>query len=226
MQEIVIEIVLLTLLAFLFGAVSWLRPDDRLRCWIAGWLCVLAHFCSQLWQPSAVLWRSVQACLVVDTLAIAGIFFVVSTMILTEGRRAALRLWIVITIPTLTCLSLAAVGFENAWVLSTAVVVRQAAAIWMASRARPRRAPTAAFVIPICVAAGGWMLYCTLHGRAEGLIWALLADLYLVAAIDFWNNGWEHTVALKTIVVGQIGWATVFPLDYFFSAALARSFCR
>ncbi len=224
MQEIVIEIVLLTLLAFLFGAVSWLRPDDRLRCWIAGWLCVLAHFCSQLWQPSAVLWRSVQACLVVDTLAIAGIFFVVSTMILTEGRRVALRLWIVITIPTLTCLSLAAVGFENAWVLSAAVVVRQAAAIWMAARARPHRAPTAAFVIPICVAAGGWMLYCTLHGRAEGLIWALLADLYLVAAIDFWNNGWERTVALKTIVVGQIGWATVFPLDYFFQQLWPEAF--
>jgi diguanylate cyclase (GGDEF)-like protein/PAS domain S-box-containing protein len=215
-QEIVIDIVVLGLLVFLFAAVAWVRPDNRLRCWVAGWLCVLVHFGFELWQPVTAAWRSVQACAVVDALALAGILFVVSTMILTEGRGSALRLWVAITIPTLVCLSLAAAGYASIWPLSIAIVARQMVAIFMAARARRNRPVVTSFVTVVCVIAGVCSLYGVQHGHPDVIIVALLAELYLVTAINFWNNGGQRTVALHTMAAGMVAWAAVFPLGYFF----------
>jgi diguanylate cyclase (GGDEF)-like protein/PAS domain S-box-containing protein len=212
LQTAIVNLVVSGLAVFLFAVVFRIRPDDRLRCWIAGWLCVLAHFAAALFTPADPFRHNLLSCISFDALALAGICFVVSTMILSESRAAGLRLGVVLAIVTLPCLSLAVLGFKNAWVLSLLILVRQAVAIRLASRVRPGRRMIGPIAICVCVATGGFMLYGAFRGDAETIVYMLLGEIFFVTAIDFWNNGWQRTVALKTMVAGLVSWATVFPV--------------
>ena len=214
MQETVIDLVVLGLLVFLFAAVARVRPDDRLRCWVAGWFSILAHFGIELWQPTAAPWLNVQASIVVDTLALAGIFFVASTMIQIEGRARALALWMAITIPTIVCLNFAIAGNAGIWLLSTVVVVRQLIAMFLSAQGRGNRPIVAAMRIIVCLIAGVWSLYGIQHRHPDLIVVALLAEIFLIAAIIFWNYGWQRTIALYTMIIGLIAWACVFPVGY------------
>jgi diguanylate cyclase (GGDEF)-like protein/PAS domain S-box-containing protein len=215
-QETLIDIIVLGLLVFQFAAVAWVRPDDRLRCWVVGWLCILAHFGFELWRPTAGKWQSVQACALVDTLALGGIFFCISTMIVFEGRRRALRLWVGLTIPTLVCLSLAATGGAGARTLSFAVLLRQMMAVFLAARMRRNRQVVASMATLACLISGAWCLYGIQRGHPEIVIGALLSEIYLVTAIDFWNNVRLRTIAVRTISAGLVAWFAVFPVGYLF----------
>jgi diguanylate cyclase (GGDEF)-like protein/PAS domain S-box-containing protein len=211
MQAAVVDIMILGLLVFLFGAVSRMRPDDRLRCWVAGWLCILAHFASQLWHPSIILGHKVQTCISMDAIALAGIFFIVSVVIQTEGRKIGLRVGAFLTISTLLCINVEIIGIRSAWPLAILVVVRVACAIAMAARVRHNRWVVAPTIISTCLIAGTWMLYGLTHGHPEVVIHALLGEIYLIAAIDFWHSGWQRSLGLKTVVSGMTAWSAVSP---------------
>jgi hypothetical protein len=36
------------------------RQDNRLRCWTAGWLFVVAHFAVEIWLPARHTWQVFQ----------------------------------------------------------------------------------------------------------------------------------------------------------------------
>lgn len=214
MQEAIINIVILGLLVFLFGIIALARPDDRLRCWVAAWVCIMAHFGAGLWSPSSVLWLNVRDCIGVDTLAVAGILFVVSTMIHGEGRWAGLRLGSLLAASTLPCLTLAVVAPQNVLLISILVLVRQGFAVTLTARTRCNRRVAVSTLIPVCLASSAWMAYGLTHGQPETVIYALLAEIYLVTAIDFWANGWQRTLALYTMATGLVAWAAVFPAAF------------
>jgi len=212
LQAAIVNLVVLGLLVFLFAVVFRARPDDRLRCWIVGWLCVLAHSAAAFIVPPNPFWLNILNCISFDMLAFAGICFAVSTMILSESRAGGLRLGILLAFITLPLLSLVVLGFSNLWVLSLLILVRQSFAIRFASRRRPYRYFPAQIVICACLVTGCFMLYGVFHRDTEMIVYSLLGEIVFVTAVDFWNNGWERTVALKAIVAGLVSWAAVFPL--------------
>ena len=53
MQNTLLDILILGLLVLLFGSIYRTRPSARLRYWIIGWLCVLAHFTILLISPAS-----------------------------------------------------------------------------------------------------------------------------------------------------------------------------
>lgn len=212
MQATLLNIVIIALLVFLFGYISSVRPDDRLRCWVAGWIWVLIHFGADLWSPSTTFWQHTRICASISALALAGIFFVVSTMILAEGRRAGLRLGALLAISTVPCLCLAVFGLHNVWPLSIMLFVRQALVMYLAARGRANRWTVTSIVVLVCLVASGWMVFGLMHGQMAVIICALLAEIYFVTAIDFWNNGWPRSLALNTMGAGLVAWASVFPL--------------
>jgi len=213
LQAIFVNIVVLGLLVFLFGVVFWARPDDRLRCWIIGWLCVLAHFAVASFTPASTIWIGIRDCISIDTLALAGIFLAVSTHILTERRRASALTGVALIALTLVCLNFAVIGPQSIWLLCTLVLARQAIAVFATCRVRPGRWLVASIVLGACFFSGAWMLYGVLRARPEIVTCAMLAEIYLVTALEFWNSGWQRTMALKTMVVGLAGWAAVFPIS-------------
>lgn len=217
LQEIVVDVVVLSLFVLLFLAMSRRRHDDRLHCWVAGWISIVAHFAVTLWQPSTAAWQNVQACLSVDTLAFTALCFVVSTMLLFEGWRIGRQLFLLLGATTLFCLNLAIADEHAGWLLAAAVVVRQGTAIVLAARDRRHRTRVATALGSICVLTGAWMLYGILHGQSDVVVVALLGEMYLIAAIDFWANGWERTPALKIMIAGLTAWGAVFPIGYLVS---------
>jgi len=211
LQPVIANIIVLGLLVFLFGVVFLARPDDRFRCWIGCWLCILAHFATDLWSPTSALGLNLQASINVSSLAVAGIFLVVSTVVLAYGRRKGFLLGSLLAVTTLPCMVLAIAAPEKTWLLLTAVLARQAMALFLAVQDRSRRQRFVVIAVSACLVTGAWMVYGIFHGQPDVVLVALLAEIYFVTAVNFWAYNWHRTLALKTIVVGLVAWGAVFP---------------
>jgi diguanylate cyclase (GGDEF)-like protein/PAS domain S-box-containing protein len=212
MDQMIANLVSLGLLVFLFGAITRRAPhDDRLRCWVAGWVAILIHIGLKFWTPISPIGRLTNLCLSLAALALTAIFFVISTMIVREGRRAGLRLGSLLAFITLPLLAMALARPHPGWILAILVVVRQGVAVWLAMRTRINRRAVASVVLPAIGASLAWMLYGIAHDHSEYVVMALLAEMYVVAGADFWFNGWERTMGLVTTCLGLFAFGAIFP---------------
>src|SRR5581483_420639 len=109
MGQVVTNLVSLGLLVFLFAVIARRAADDRLRCWVAGWVGILIHIALKLWKPQSAIGQLANVCAEIDALALTAIFFIVSTMVVREGRRAGLRVGGALTLFTLPTLAAAIV---------------------------------------------------------------------------------------------------------------------
>jgi diguanylate cyclase (GGDEF)-like protein/PAS domain S-box-containing protein len=211
MGQIVANLVSLGLLVFLFTAIARRAPDDRLRCWVAGWLGILIHIALKLWKPESPVGQLADVCAGIDALALTAIFFIVSTMVVREGRKAGLRLGAALTLFTLPTLTIAIVHPRPVGLLTVLVIARQLAAGWLAVRPRVNRRSVVPVLLSIHTVSLAWMLYSITHGHSEFVMLALLGELYLVAGVDFWFNAWKRTLGLSTTCVGLVIFGALFP---------------
>ena len=194
-----------------------------MRCWVAGWIWVLVEIALKLPHPSSATGRFIAVSLGLDALALAAISFLVSTMIVHEGRRAGLRLGILLAAVTLPCLTIAMAHPRSGWLLTLLVVFRQAVAVRLAMRPRPNRWPILAVVIPVCAASLVFMLYGIARGYSVIVVLALLGEMFIAAGVNLWLNGREHSLGLKTTCTGLIALGALFPLTALIGHQLADS---
>jgi PAS domain S-box-containing protein len=212
MDQMIANLVSLGLLVFLFGAITRRAPDDdRLRCWVAGWVAILIHIGLKFWTPISPIGRLTNLYLSLAALGLTAIFFVISTMIVREGRRAGLRLGSLLAFITLPLLAMAVVRPHPGWIFAILVIARQGVAVWLAMRTRINRSAVASVVLPAIGVSLAWMLYGIAHGHSEYVVIALLAEMYVVAGADFWFNGWERTMGLVTTCLGLFAFGGIFP---------------
>ena len=211
MGQVVTNLVSLGLLVFLFAVIARRRPDDRLRCWVAGWIGVLIHIALKLWTPSAPIGQLANVCAGIGALALTAIFFIVSTMIVREGRAAGLRMAAILTVFTLPAVALAIVHPRPALLLTVVVIARQLAAVRLAVRPRVNRRTIVPILVSIHALSLAWMLLGIARGHAEFVVLALLGEMYLVAAVDFCFNAWERTLGLGTTCIGLAVFGAMFP---------------
>ena len=214
MQEFLVDAVIVGLFVFLFAAMSSGRGDVRLRLWTAGWLSILAHFLAELWQPTGHGWQVVHGSISISALAVGGTCFVFSATIHRAKGKLVKHLGMGLVVLTLVALSLAVDGTCPRWVLAVLVAARQADAVFLAMQARKIRLQFFALSALVCLTTGAWMLAGVLYGQPEIVIYALLGEIYFIAAIDFYANGWYQSAALKTMIGGFAAWGAVFPLAY------------
>ena len=217
MQEILVDISILSLFVFLFFAMSEGRRDLRLNLWTAGWLFVVAHFVGELWQPAGAAAQIVQSCLSIDALALAGTCFIYSAALQHSPGGIVRKMAGVLILFTILSLNLAISGHSPAWLLALVVVARQSLAVALVFTARQQRPQFVRASIAVCVPLGAWMLNDILHNQPEIVIYALLCEIFWIAAIDFFANGWHNSVALKTMMGGFVAWGAVFPVAYWLS---------
>ncbi len=215
-QEILFDTAVVALFVLLFVFVQRGRRDSRLMCWLAAWTMIVVHFIVEvplsLTLHDSLLLTTISA----NALAMAAIFFVVSTMIQREGRRVALRLLVGLSLSTLVCITLAEVGVEP-WVLAAAIVARQAIGATLAIRKRQRQPWAGNVISAIVIVTGTCMVAGVLRGQPEVVPAVMLGELYLVTAFDFWANGWNRTFALRLMMGGLVAWGMVFPVGYLLS---------
>jgi diguanylate cyclase (GGDEF)-like protein/PAS domain S-box-containing protein len=217
MQEILVNISILSLFVFLFFAMSQGRRDLRLHLWTAGWLWIVAHFVVELWQPSGASAQIVQSCLSIDALALAGTCFIYSAALQRSPGGIVRKMAGVLILFTILSLNLAISGHSPAWLLALVVVARQSLAVALVFTARQHRPQFVRASIAVCIPLGAWMLNGILHNQPEIVIYALLCEIYWIAAIDFFANGWCNSTALKTMIGGFVAWGAVFPVAYWLS---------
>lgn len=209
MDQIITNIVSLGLLVFLFAAILRRAPDDRLRCWIAGWICVLIHIALKLWTPDAAFWRIVSVCAGLDGLALAAIFFRVSTMIVRDGRKAGVHFGTALAFVTLLCLTVS-LTHPSPTLLAVLVIGQQGVMVALAMHSRINRQAELAIVIPACLLSLTWMLYAIAHGQDEVVIVALLGEMFIVAGANFWFAGWSRSLGLVTTCTGLVVFGVMF----------------
>ena len=213
MQATFVGIVIAGLFVFLFGVISRARPDDRLRCWVGGWLSLCAYFAVRLWRPAAGPGHALQFWFRSDFLVLGATFFIVSSTVLVRGRKSSAHLGLAIALSAFALIGLSTLGPRFSTVLVVAILVRQLAAIVFALR--DRRLVFSAMVIAMAVA----VAICCLAGiRAGHSYWvtdALWTETYFTAALAFWFWGGERTLALRTTFFGLISFAAIFPIGYF-----------
>jgi diguanylate cyclase (GGDEF)-like protein/PAS domain S-box-containing protein len=222
MDEVITNVASLGLLVLLFTAIVRRAPDDRLRCWVAGWFCILLHTSLKLWTPSTPVARLTSVCAGIDALALAAICLLVSAKIVREGRKSSLRLGGSLALFTLPCLTMAIAHPRPAWLLATLVIARQGVAAGFAIRPRPNRRLALIAVLPACTVSLIWMLRGITMGHIEYVLLALLAEMFFVAAANFWFNGWERTLGLSATCIGLVGFAAVFPAAVLIGPAWPR----
>ncbi len=220
MQALFIGIVITGLFVILFGSISHARPDDRIRCWVGGWVSFCAYFAVRLWMPPDGLAHSLQFCLRSDLLVLGGTFFVVSTTVLVRGRKFALRLGSAIALSAFALIGLSTLGPRFATVLTFAILLRQSVAIYLAVRDREL------IFAPMVIAMAFIVAVCCLAGISAGhnywVVDSLWMETYFTAALGFWYWGGERTLALHTTVFGLFTWAAMFPIGYFIFLLLPR----
>ena len=222
MQEILVDIAVLGLFVFLFFAMSQGRKSLRLHLWTLGWLCVVSHFVAELWQPAGASAQIVQACLSVNALALAGLCFVHSAALQLSLSRRVRKIIAPLVLLTLLALDLGIAGHCAAWILALVVAVRQTLAVAIIIKARSHWPRFVRASITVCIPLGAWMINGILHGQPEVVVYALLCEIYWIAAIDFFANGWHHSAALRTMIGGFIAWGAVFPVAYWMSQILPQ----
>src|SRR5579862_197818 len=211
MDQIITNLVSLGLLVFLFAAIARRASDDRLRCWVAGWVGILVHIGLKFWTPAAPVWRLVNVCASIAALALTAIFFIASVMIVREGRRAGVRLAAVLACFTLLPITMAIAYPRPGWLLATLVVVQQCAVVRTAMRPRIHRTAVLWVLVSVCALTLAWMLYGISRGHGEFVVFALLAEMYFAAGTDFWFNGWERSLGLVTTCTGLATFGATFP---------------
>lgn len=211
MDQIITNMTSLGLLVFLFAAIARRAADDRLRCWVAGWVCILIHIGLKLWAPGSPFGQFTNVCTGLNALVLAPIFFIVSTMIVREGRKAGLRLGVVLASCTVPIVTLTIAHPRPGWLLGGLIITRQFIVVWMASRTRINRRAILSLVIPLCAVTLAWMLYGLQHGHNEYVVLALLSEMYFMAGTNFWFNGWERSMGLITTCTGLTAFAAIFP---------------
>jgi len=214
MPDAAIDIAYSTLLVFVFGAVARVRrPDDRAYCWFAGWLALLASYAAILGQSFATGWpRLVAGAVRLDLTAMVGVLFVVSSAISARCRRFGIFLGAKIAIPTLLCLTLAALGVESRWLLAAAVLARQLLLIRTRgemSRYRPRFS----LVLTVLWSANAVLLLALIaRGSARWLAPVILAEVFTVAGMDIVNRRTGETIGMRLTGFGMVVWAATYPI--------------
>jgi diguanylate cyclase (GGDEF)-like protein/PAS domain S-box-containing protein len=211
MDQIITNMASLGLLVFLFTAIARRVADDRLRCWVAGWACILIHIGLKLWTPHSSIGQFTNVCAGLAALMLSAIFFIVSTVIVREGRRAGLDLCGILALCTLPPITLAIAHPRPGWPLAILVVAGQFIAVWMITRTCFNRRAILLMVIPVSAIILAWMFYGMSHGHSEYVVLALLSEMFFVAGADFWFHGWQRTLGLITTCTGLIAFAAVFP---------------
>jgi len=212
MQAIFIGIFITGLFVFLFGVISHARPDDRLRCWVGGWLSLCAYFCLRFWNPADAPAHSLPVWIRSNLLILVGTFFIASSVVPVRGRKAAFRLGGAIAFSAFLLIGLSLLEPHLSAVLIVAILLRQLTAVVLALR--DRRLPFAPMVIAIAIA----VAICSLSGVWAGhWYWvrdSLWTEAFLTAALGFWYWGGERSVALRTATFGLFFWGAIFPIGY------------
>jgi len=211
MQNTLLDILILGLLVLLFGSIYWTKRTPRLRDWIVGWICILAHFALSLPNPASSLLSNLYGALGITALLLGGLFFLLASSTACREAGPDVVMKALLVAPATIFVFAAGAGFSNMPLLLLffvgfeAGILRFAFSCWKQARL--------VIVVSVLSAAGAvvWAGHDILtHQQIPG-IYAALTQVYLINAVLYWYDFRRASMGVVTAVVGLVAWAAVFP---------------
>jgi len=211
MQNTLLDILILGLLVLLFGSIYRTRPSARLRYWIIGWLCVLAHFAVILVNPASDRAVALVASLGLSSLLLAGVSFMLAAHRIRLGPRVGLLYGSLLSVPAILYIFAAVFDLFRTPVLIALALVAEAGVIMVVRRLWLRHRLVQRITVLSAVAATTWIGYVAAHGQAWIGAYAFLTQFFLMNAVLYWQDFRRWSMGVITAVGGLIAWAAVFP---------------
>jgi diguanylate cyclase (GGDEF)-like protein/PAS domain S-box-containing protein len=211
MQNTLLDILILGLLVLLFGSIYRTRPSTRLRYWIIGWLCVLAHFSILLRNPVTDAGAATVLSLGLFTLLLSAVSFLLAADRERLGPQKGLLICLLLAGPATLYIVLTQFDIVNVPSLFVLAAVAEGAIIAVVRRLwwrHPLLLKTTLALAPVALL---WIGYGLLHDQAWTGIYAILTQLYLMNAVLYWRDFRRWSMGVITAVGGLIAWALVFP---------------
>ena len=209
----------LTALAVLVGVFrSILRREssDQLNLWLVGWVLVLIHFVSQFMDVGDGVQHRIWDAVSLDTLALAGIAFLISVSFEAYDRRHRAVLALVLGVPALLYLN-AVLSDVTAHAVYIALILLGCASLILLVCEYYRRASVFVVTLLIVVAGIGVFLgWLVERGTPELGVTYILSAIYMFVALFYWRNRRRATAGVLTTTLGFVAWGSVFPVGLFF----------
>ena len=211
MQNTLLDILILGLLVLLFGSIYRTRPSARLRYWIIGWLCVLAHFAIMFIKPGTDAGIGLVASLGLSTLLLCGASFMLAAHRIRLGPKVGLLHGSVLSLPAILYIFAAVFDVVRAPVLIALALLAEAGVIFVVRRLWLRHRMVQRVTLASAVVATCWIAYAVFHGQAWIGVYAFLTQFYLMNAVLYRQDFRRWSPGVITAVGGLLAWATVFP---------------
>ncbi len=211
MQGYLLDILILGLLVLLFGSIYRTRPSARLRYWIIGWLCVLAHFTILLVNTNNERLGALLDSLGLTTLLLSGVSFMLAAYRVKLGPRTGGFHALLLSLPATIYIFLSVFGWGGSPVLIGLAVIAQAVLIIVAHRLWFHHKLVLKFATASATVVIGWITWCAIRGQADLGTYGFLTQFYLLNAVLYWEDFRRWSMGVITAVGGLVAWALVFP---------------
>jgi diguanylate cyclase (GGDEF)-like protein/PAS domain S-box-containing protein len=211
MQNTLLDILILGLLVLLFGSIYRTRPTPRLRYWIIGWLCVLAHFAVLLRNPVTDLGAALVGSLGLSTLLLSAVSFMLAAHRVRLGPKIGLLYCSLLSAPAILYIFVTQFQAASPSFLSGLTLVAEGAVILVVRQLWLRHRLAQKATLVFAVAATVWIAFVVIHGQPWIGIYAFLTQFYLMNAMLYWQDFKRWSMGVITAVGGLVAWAAVFP---------------
>src|SRR5271170_3295630 len=211
MQNTLLDILILGLLVLLFGSIYRTRPTPRLRYWIIGWLCVLAHFGILLKNPVTDSGAALVGSLGLSTLLLSAVSFILAAHRVKLGPKIGLLYCSLLSAPAILYIFVTQFEAANPSFLIGLTLVGEGAVILVVRQLWLRHRRVQKATLAFAAAATMWIVFVVIHGQAWVGAYAFLTQLYLMNAMLYWQDFKRWSMGVITAVGGLVAWAAVFP---------------
>ncbi len=216
-QTVFINVVILSFFVLLFGSIYRRRPSERLRMWIAGWICAVAHFIILLYQPASAQAIRLVDIAAVSALMLCGICFVLSAKAIEAGRaRRIVAAGLIV--PILALAACIALEVRSLTIYLALDLLGQAAGIVFLWRYSPNRLIVAIPCTFLILACSQWSAFELFGHHGDSALAVILMELFSLFALFFAYDFRRRSAGVGTTMVGLLAWALVFPTGMLFAS--------
>ncbi len=209
------SLIALAVLVGVFRSILRRESSEQLNLWLISWVLVLLHFFALFMDVGDGLRHRIWEAVSLDTLALAGVAFLISVCFQQGDRPRRALLALVIGLPALGYLNSVLANVTTPWVYYGAVLVACAGLSVMLWDYYGR---ISAFLITVLLAVNGigvllgWLVW---RGTPELGIEYILSAIYIFVAVAYWRSRRRATAGVLTTTLGFVAWGSVFPIGLF-----------
>ncbi len=210
----------LTALAVLVGVFrSILRREssDQLNLWLVGWVLVLMHFAAQFMDVGDGLQHRIWEDVSIDTLALAGVAFLISVSFDARDRHNRALLALIVGLPALTYLNAVLSDVKLHGLYFTLIFISSVGLTVLVCEYYRRLSVFVVSLLLVVNGIGAFLWWLVSRGTPELGLSYILTAIYMFVALFYWRNRRRASAGVLTTTLGFVAWGAVFPLDLFFN---------